>query len=97
MQSKYTYSLRAERDVKKIYKDTFKKRGLVQADKYDSGLLSSVRLLASNPNLGRRSDHIKTGYRRHESGHHIIFYRQRKNDIFIVRILHKKMLPKKHL
>ena len=97
MEGKYTYSLSAERDVKKIYKDTFKKRGLAQADKYDAGLFNSVSLLAENPLLGRKCNHIRTSYCRYESGHHVIFYRQRKKDILIVRILHKKMLPEKHL
>lgn len=95
-QNNHTYSLRAERDIQHIYRDTFKKWGEIQADKYDASLKHSIDLITSNPNLGRKCDYIKSGYRRHESGHHIIFYRQRKNNILIIRILHEKMDIEKH-
>lgn len=34
--------------------------------------------------------------RRHDHQRHAIFYRQRENDIFIIRILHQQMSPMKH-
>ncbi len=97
MQGKYTYSLRADRDVKKIYLDTAREWGMAQADKYESGLEKTVQLLADNPDLGRKCDYIKDGYQRHEYERHIIFYRKRKSDIFIIRILHDRMDAKRHL
>ncbi len=93
----YTYSKRAEKDLIKIYKHTVKEWGLKQAGIYDQGLESTIFLLADNPALGRQSDDIKTGYRRFEYGRHIIFYRNRKSDIFILRILHDSMDAKRHL
>lgn len=77
MKGKYSYSIRAEHDLKKIYLDTAKEWGVAQADKYDSGLEKSLQLLAVNPDLGRKCDGIRDGYQRHEHGHHIIFYRKR--------------------
>ncbi len=34
--------------------------------------------------------------RRIEQGSHVIFYRQQDHGIFIIRILHKAMLPETH-
>jgi len=97
MQGKYKYSIRAENDVKKIYLNTAQKWGTTQADKYDTGLAHSLQLLADNPDLGRQCDEIKNGYHRHEYKRHVIFYRKRKEDILIVRIIHDRMDVKKRL
>ena len=97
MPGKYTYSKRAARDVKKIYIDTVKRWGYRQADKYDAGLEHAIELLADNPDMGRKCDEIKFGYQRFEHERHNIFYRKRKNDIFIIRILHDQMDAKRHL
>jgi len=94
---KYTYSKRAERDLIKTYLDTVKEWGIVQADKYDAELENTVDLLADNPDLGRNCDEIRNGLKRHEHGRHIIFYRKRKTDIFIIRIIHDSMDVKRHL
>ncbi|MCU7837489.1 MAG: type II toxin-antitoxin system RelE/ParE family toxin [gamma proteobacterium symbiont of Taylorina sp.] len=97
MQSKYTYSIRAEHDVKKIYLDTAIKWGMAQADKYNDGLEHSINLIAGNPDLGRQCDYIRKEYHRHEYERHIIFYRKRKQDILIVRIIYDAMDIKKRL
>lgn len=94
---KYVYSKRAGRDLTKIYLDTAKKWGRNQADTYDAELLSTVKLLADNPELGRKCDDIRAGYRRHEHGRHIIFFRKRRVDILIVRIIYNGMDIKRHL
>ena len=94
---KYTYSKRAERDLIKTYQDTVKKWGVVQADKYDTELENTIDLLADNPDLGRNCYEIREGLKRHEHGRHIIFYRKRKADIFIIRIIHDSMDVMKHL
>ena len=96
MTSRYSYSKRAERDLKNIYIDTAKEWGIAQADKYAAGLENTVTLLAKNPDMGRRCDEIKTGYQRFEHERHIIFYRKRKTDILILRILHDRMDAKRH-
>ena len=88
---KYIYSKRAERDLIKIYQGSIIKWGVAQADKYDAELESVVNLLADNPSLGRSCDEIRQNLQRHESGRHIIFYRKRQTDIFIIRILYDGM------
>ncbi len=73
--------------------------GMDQTLKYMAGLKERIKLLAERPDIGRRFEHTLTKHKylffRYES--HVIYYRKRKSDIFIVRILHTKMLPEKHL
>ena len=49
------------------------------------------------PSLGRACDDIRTGYRRYAEGSHTIFYREAGGGIEIVRILHGRMDPDRHL
>jgi len=73
--------------------------GEEQTLKYMSGLKERMQLLAERPDIGRRFEHTLTEHQyrffRYES--HVIYYLKRDSDIFIVRILHTKMLPEKHL
>jgi toxin ParE1/3/4 len=66
---------------------------------YLADLEETLQLLADNPKLGcgYTSGKTKTDYHYHRYVSHVIYYRQREQDIFVVRILHKKMLPEKHL
>ncbi len=100
MPSSYTKSKKTDQDIKHITKRSIHDFGEQQTDKYLSGLEEYLQLLADNPNLGHvytSSNEIKIEYYYYRYVSHVIYYRQRKQDIFIVRILHKKMLPKKHL
>jgi len=47
--------------------------------------------------LGRACDDIKNGYRRVERGKHVIIYRVEEYGIFVGRILHDRMPPRKHV
>ena len=89
MATNYTKSKRTDQDIKQLTKRSMADFGELQTDKYLSGLEETLELLAENPELGRACDNLHKGYRRHEYQSHIIFYRIRKNDIFITRIIHK--------
>ncbi|MEE8057984.1 MAG: type II toxin-antitoxin system RelE/ParE family toxin [Pseudomonadales bacterium] len=100
MQGSYTKSKKTDQDIKHITKQSISDFGERQTDKYLNGLEESLQLLADKPKLGRVLTHgnlTKKEYHCHRYVSHVIYYRQRKRDIFIVRILHKKMLPEKHL
>ncbi len=93
MTSAFTLSKKADVDIKKITRWSIEQFGLNQTRKYMTGMRDRFRKLANNPALGR--SYLSYSYFRYES--HVIYYRQRKNDIFITRVLHKKMLPEKHI
>lgn len=93
MANTFTRSKKVDADINKITKWSLNKFGEKQTYKYMQEMNASFQKIADNPELGR--PYLKYLCFRYES--HVIYYRQRRNDIFITRILHKKMLPEKHI
>ena len=58
---------------------------------------AGLQELISNPKLGKSRDYVREGYRSVQINRHVIFYRVQESEIFIVRVLHERMLPSKHL
>ena len=44
------------------------------------------------PSSGRRCDAVRSGYRRIETGKHVVFYRLEDEGVFIARVLHQREL-----
>ena len=99
MPNNYKKSKRADRDIIEITTHSLADFGEQQTIKYMDDLSNRLQWLADNPERGHLFTHRKTGqeYFYYNQVSHVVFYRQRKNDIFVVRILHKRMLPEKHL
>ena len=99
MPASYTFSSAADRDLTALVDDSLLRFGVRQTDRYVKGLHAALEALAVYPDLGVsvRHERSRRNYRRHPHGSHVIYYRRRATDIFIVRILHVKMLPQKHL
>jgi toxin ParE1/3/4 len=93
----YRLSERAAQDLEDIYVHTFRQFGDAQAETYIQALTDRFALLAARPQIGRRIDHIRTGYRRFEVGSHIVFYAPDETGILIVRILHQSMDVERHM
>jgi len=86
-------SLEAENDIDQIAAHTTGEWGLRQTDRYLSQLEDGLNLLAGNPAMGRSCDSIRKGLRRFEIGKHVVFYLAEPDGIFVVRVLHQRMLP----
>jgi toxin ParE1/3/4 len=97
--NKYTLSNRTKLDIKKIATHGMEDFGEAQTIKYMASFKEKMQFLANYPEVGREFLNSRTGnqylFFPHES--HVIYYRKRQDDIFVVRILHHKMLPEKHL
>ncbi|MGI9434948.1 MAG: type II toxin-antitoxin system RelE/ParE family toxin [Geminicoccaceae bacterium] len=93
----YELSNEAENDVVDIGRFTINRWGLAQADDYIVGLHDTLGLLADSPRLGRSIDDLREGYRRHEYKSHSIFYQLQSDGIRVIRILHQRMDPERHL
>lgn len=87
----------AERDLETIWTYTFKKWGVVQADRYIDILTQAFAELAQSPNTAPACDHIRPGYRRRSAERHMIYFRITAYGIAIVRILHDRMDAPRHL
>jgi toxin ParE1/3/4 len=91
------FSRLALADLKAISRYTIGKWGAVQALRYVAEIQECTRRIAESPRIGRICNAVKPECRCIEQGRHVIFYRQRAETIVISRILHRRMLPKKHV
>lgn len=93
----FRFSRKAESDLLDIARYTLDRWGEDRAIRYLNDLESCCEQLAGNPDLGRACDDIRPGLRRMEHGRHVLFYREDKSGgVLISRILHQRMLPKRH-
>lgn len=88
---------RAEADLEEVGDYTLEQWGDAKLVKYVTMLNDAFRALAADPNLGRSADDVRTGYFRHHVGSHMVYFRRKKAGVEIVRILHEKMSPARHL
>ena len=95
--AEYRLAPEAERDLEAIWLYTLEEWGLEQANRYTDELTDTFARLAVGPKLGTACDHIRTGYRRRSVGRHVVYYRITDYGIAVIRILHDRMLPARHL
>lgn len=93
----YKLSNLAAEDFASIYEYTLLHFGVLQADSYTDNLENTFRLLSSSPLIGYECQEIASGVRRHNHQQHAVFYQQREQDIFVIRILHQQMDPWRHI
>jgi toxin ParE1/3/4 len=90
------YSRSAKADLLGIGTYTQQAWGAAQAEGYLDNLEKCAKLLAANPDLGRRCAWIRPDLHRFEKGRHVFFYRREGEGILVSRILHQSMLPEEH-
>lgn len=93
----FVLTRKADEDLTQIYLYSFETFGEVKAEAYVADLIGRLAALSEAPSLGRRIDHLRTGYFRLEHASHTIFYKERLGGILVVRILHAAMDPDRHL
>jgi len=81
----------ARNDLEEIWLYGLENYGINQADKYIAELENRFRWLAEKPLLGKKRNEIKKDCLSYLYGSHIIFYRQKEQDIEIARVLHQSM------
>lgn len=84
-------SAAAAHDVEELLDRSIAEFGIQQTENYYDALMRCLELLGENPELGYAVDDIRSGYRRFPHESHVIFYTLDQNDVFVVRILHKRM------
>ncbi len=99
MAASLVFSRAAENDIASIVRDSIASFGDAQTTTYMAAIEEALTMLAAHPDMGARFTHDRSRrtYRRYRCGSHIVYYRKREADIFIVRLLHERMLPEKHL
>ncbi len=95
--SRVTLSPKAKSDLSEIWDYSLAQWGVNQAEKYIRELWAEIEKQASDPTTSIDIGDVMRGYRKTRSGSHVIFFKQTKDGIDVVRILYKKMDFDRHL
>jgi toxin ParE1/3/4 len=95
--AKVELSEAADRDLTEIYLYSFQQFGEQQADAYLLSLDDCLCRLAETPGLGRSIEALHPGAFRFEHDSHTVFFRRIDGGIRVIRVLHRRMDPERHL
>ena len=87
----------AEQDLIDIYLYGIEHFGLIQAERYSESLQAKIDTIAENPNFGSDCGFVRDGLQRYESVSHAIYFQRISEGVRILRILHGRMDPGRHL
>lgn len=93
----YKFSAQALRDQEELFRYSIYQFGIQQTEFYFDDLKRILCLLADFLTMGTLAENIRSGLRLHIHKSHSIYYRIKKDHIFIVRILHNKMDHRHHI
>jgi toxin ParE1/3/4 len=88
---------RARRDLRSIRVYGLKQWGEAQADAYHAALTTGFERLQDHPQIGRVREDLGAGVRAWPVEHHVLYYRVMDDVIEVVRILHERADPARHL
>lgn len=83
------FSPAAKADLGHIWDHSADHWGADQADLYTAEIISCCRDLASGAKRGRTVD-VRSGYLKHAVGVHMVYFREDRGCIDVMRILHQK-------
>jgi len=86
----------AQADIEAIWDYTVEHWGLDQADRYTDDIRDACHDLASGHRQGRPVD-VRPDYLKHLIGSHVVYFRDYRDRIEVVRILHGRMDVNRHL
>jgi toxin ParE1/3/4 len=95
--AEYRLSPKARDDMESVWLYTLSQWGLEQTERYIDDLAAAFQLLSSSPRLGKSCDNIRSGYRKHPTLRHVIYYREIDYGVEIIRVLHDHQLAARHL
>lgn len=87
----------AEQDIEDIYYYTITNFGEKQAEHYYSGLSDHFIYISNNLGTSRSFSFVKEKLLRSNFESHAIYYRQEDKGILILRVLHQRMDPLRHI
>jgi toxin ParE1/3/4 len=87
----------AQIDFTDILLFTWQQGSEEQRDQYEAALLRAIARLADYPEVGERRHGLFSGCRAHAVGRHILYYRFKDDIVEVVRILHERTDPTRHL
>lgn len=64
---------------------------------YIAEIRAAIERVAGDPTRGCRCDEIRRGYRRYAIGSHLVFHVETDEAVDVIRILHQRTDPSRHL
>ncbi|WP_206445937.1 type II toxin-antitoxin system RelE/ParE family toxin [Agrococcus sp. KRD186] len=95
--SEYRLTPAARHDLSSIWDFTEERWDVRQAETYVLEIRAAIERVAADPDRGRACDEIRAGYRRYSIGSHLIFYVPSDHGVDVIRILHQRMDPTRHV
>lgn len=92
-----TLSPKAQQDLIDILRYTGETWGKQQLLTYRDKIDNALQAIGQNPQLGHHRDDLPPTHQAYLIGSHVIIYRERSDDVAIVRILHQRMSLVKHI
>lgn len=90
-------SPRAQRGLSSTWDYTEERWDADQAETYVTELRAAIERIAEDPRRGHKCDEIPEGYRWYGIGSHLPFYLESDDGVDVIRILHQRMDPTRHL
>lgn len=87
----------AQRDLEGIFEFSVQHWGVLQALRHAQAIADACATLAEQPGLGASCDGVRVGYRVCRVERHRIYFRATSYGIAVIRILHERMEPSRHL
>lgn len=95
--TKIDFTRDAERDLINVFLYGIEHFGAGQAERYLNSINAKIQMAAEHPDFGADYGVVITGVRRYESVSHAIYYRPTQSGILVLRVLHGRMDPARHL
>jgi len=87
----------AKTDLQRIAAYTQQEWGAVQKKVYLDLIKKSFNTLSSVGNIGKKHDDIEQGLYAYSIKKHTVYFRETEQEFVVLRILHSRMDPKRHL
>ena len=93
----YRLTTATQQDLSSIWDFTQGRWGEAQAKIYISELRAAIERIADDPRRGRACDDIREGYQRYSIGSYLVFCVEKIDCVDVIRILHQRMDPTRHV
>ncbi len=87
----------AQSNLVGIRQFTLEQWGVAQSNKYLSELRNTLRLIAENPSLVKARPEVGASVSSFSHASHVIYYIEYGQQMVMFAVLHKRMVPIKHL
>ena len=87
----------AQSDLLDISRYTVNEWGVAQAERYLAELRRAMQLLAETPSLGKARPDVGPNVSSFPHASHVIYYIVHEQQLVVFAVLHKRMVPARHL